>query len=178
MSSCVLSVKMSRLDDVERIGSGDRELVHIFHHQGEQFSFPLYLDGLSDRLLIIGQDGKESVLRTGDGYICCIGQRIRIYQYYTIFYTEHERCYIQSALSIDEPSKKEQEIASLMSEKWRSFGWHPIDVDGHNHDELRSAFSENSEGKPKVIISHTIKGHGAWRRLRAATSIPFGLYER
>lgn len=89
-----------------------------------------------------------------------------------------ERCYIQSALSIDEPSKKEQEIASLMSEKWRSFGWHPIDVDGHNHDELRSAFSENSEGKPKVIISHTIKGHGAWRRLRAATSIPFGLYER
>lgn len=48
-----------------------------------------------------------------------------------------------------------------LSEKLNSFGWHAIDVDGHNHDALRAAFREDPEGKPKAIISHTIKGHGA-----------------
>ncbi len=47
-----------------------------------------------------------------------------------------------------------------ISEKWRLFGWTAIDVNGHNHDELRAAFSTPHEGKPKVIVSNTIKGHG------------------
>ena len=48
-----------------------------------------------------------------------------------------------------------------MADKWKAFGWHVVDVkDGHNHDELRSAFCEESCGKPKVIIAHTIKGKG------------------
>ena len=47
-----------------------------------------------------------------------------------------------------------------ISEKWRLFGWTAIDVDGHNHDELREAFRMPHEGKPKVIVSNTIKGHG------------------
>ena len=47
-----------------------------------------------------------------------------------------------------------------ISEKWRLFGWTAIDVDGHNHDELRAAFKASHEGKPKVIVSNTIKGHG------------------
>lgn len=66
-----------------------------------------------------------------------------------------------------------------MSEKWRSFGWHAIDVDGHNHDELRAAFNEDSNGKPKVIISHTIKGHGVSfmeNSLWWHYQIPFGEY--
>lgn len=47
-----------------------------------------------------------------------------------------------------------------MSEKWRLFDWTAIDVDGHNHDELRRAFAASHDGKPKVIVSNTIKGHG------------------
>lgn len=49
---------------------------------------------------------------------------------------------------------------SPLSEKWRQFGWHAIDIDGHNHDEIKKAFKEDSCGKPKVIVSHTIKGKG------------------
>lgn len=48
-----------------------------------------------------------------------------------------------------------------MAEKWRAFGWHASDVeDGHDHEQLRKAFWEESGGRPKVIIAHTIKGHG------------------
>lgn len=48
-----------------------------------------------------------------------------------------------------------------MAEKWRVFGWHAIDViDGSDHDLLRAAFREDSQGKPKVIIAHTVKGKG------------------
>lgn len=47
-----------------------------------------------------------------------------------------------------------------MADKWRLFGWHAISIDGHDHDALRTAFNEDSKGKPKVIVANTIKGHG------------------
>lgn len=47
-----------------------------------------------------------------------------------------------------------------MAEKWRSFGWHCIETDGHDHCALRNAFNEDSHGKPKVILARTIKGKG------------------
>ena len=47
-----------------------------------------------------------------------------------------------------------------MQEKWRAFGWHAVETDGHDYDALRAAFSEDSHGKPKVIIARTIKGKG------------------
>jgi transketolase len=47
-----------------------------------------------------------------------------------------------------------------LDEKLNSFGCHTIVIDGHNHDELKNAFSESSFGKPKIIIANTIKGKG------------------
>ncbi|HYZ86869.1 MAG TPA: transketolase [Bryobacteraceae bacterium] len=56
------------------------------------------------------------------------------------------------------------EILSLepFAEKWRSFGWHTLDVDGHDIPSLQKAFAEaaNTKGKPTVIIAHTVKGKG------------------
>lgn len=46
------------------------------------------------------------------------------------------------------------------SEKLRDFKWMSLDVDGHNHDELKKAFKESNDGMPKAIIAHTIKGKG------------------
>lgn len=46
-------------------------------------------------------------------------------------------------------------------EKWKSFGWNVLSIDGNNHDELRNAFFEKFDNdKPKVIIANTIKGKG------------------
>jgi transketolase len=46
--------------------------------------------------------------------------------------------------------------------KWESFGWHAIQCDGHNLEELLNAFTEAKtvKQKPTVIIAHTVKGKG------------------
>ena len=48
------------------------------------------------------------------------------------------------------------------ADKWRSFGWNVIDIDGHKHEELKKAFNEakSVKGKPTVIIANTVKGKG------------------
>jgi len=47
-------------------------------------------------------------------------------------------------------------------DKWISFGWYVISVDGHDIAELINAFEEAKQikGKPTIIIAHTIKGKG------------------
>ena len=49
-----------------------------------------------------------------------------------------------------------------LADKWRSFGWHVIELDGHSISELQKAFSEAEtiKGKPVAIIAHTVKGKG------------------
>jgi transketolase len=49
-----------------------------------------------------------------------------------------------------------------LPEKWKSFGWHVIEIDGHNIEEIIKALDEADtvKGKPTVIIAHTVKGKG------------------
>lgn len=48
-----------------------------------------------------------------------------------------------------------------LSDKWKSFGWNTIEVDGHNHKELKAALLKKADNNwPKCIIAHTIKGKG------------------
>lgn len=58
-----------------------------------------------------------------------------------------------------------EEVMSLepFSDKWRSFNWNVIEVDGHNIDLLTNAFEQAKKiknGKPSVIIARTVKGKG------------------
>jgi len=48
------------------------------------------------------------------------------------------------------------------ADKWRSFGWSVVEVDGHDHGQLASALLSvpAMAGKPTCIIAHTIKGKG------------------
>ena len=48
------------------------------------------------------------------------------------------------------------------AEKWKAFGWNVLDIDGHNHDELRAALNaaKQSADKPTVVIANTVKGKG------------------
>lgn len=48
---------------------------------------------------------------------------------------------------------------SPMAEKWKSFGWNVIELDGHNVEALVDAYNTKS-GRPLVIIANTIKGKG------------------
>ena len=48
------------------------------------------------------------------------------------------------------------------ADKWRSFGWNVIEIDGHSHSELKNAFETAKcvKGAPTVIIANTVKGKG------------------
>ncbi|MBP98424.1 hypothetical protein CMK18_20945 [Candidatus Poribacteria bacterium] len=49
-----------------------------------------------------------------------------------------------------------------LGDKFKAFNWDIVEVhDGHSFESLITALKEdNSEGRPKVIIAHTIKGKG------------------
>ena len=57
-----------------------------------------------------------------------------------------------------------EEVAGLdkIDEKFKSFGFQIINIDGHNIEEIISAFevAKNVKEKPVVIIAKTIKGKG------------------
>jgi transketolase len=49
------------------------------------------------------------------------------------------------------------------ADKWRAFGWEVVEVDGHDHDQLRTALARRSgvqHARPRVVIAHTTKGKG------------------
>jgi transketolase len=49
-----------------------------------------------------------------------------------------------------------------LPEKWRAFGWHVLEINGHDMNAIVRALDEvdGIYGLPKMIIAHTIKGAG------------------
>jgi len=64
-------------------------------------------------------------------------------------------------LQLDGPNCEIMNLEPL-PDKFKAFGWHVIEVDGHNLSQLIAAFEEarKVKGKPTAIIAHTIKGKG------------------
>lgn len=48
------------------------------------------------------------------------------------------------------------------AKKWDSFGWSVVEVDGHDVDKLADILAKVpfTNGKPSVVIAHTVKGKG------------------
>jgi transketolase len=59
------------------------------------------------------------------------------------------------------PISREMALEPLV-EKWRSFGWHVAEVDGHSIQAIIEKLKavQEVEGQPSVIVAHTIKGKG------------------
>lgn len=57
-----------------------------------------------------------------------------------------------------------EEVKGLnhIEEKWKSFGFHTMKVDGHNIEQLIHCFetAKMTKGKPSIILAKTIKGKG------------------
>jgi transketolase len=47
-------------------------------------------------------------------------------------------------------------------DKWKSFSWHVLEIDGHDFDDIEQAFklARLEKNMPTIIIAHTIKGKG------------------
>ncbi len=64
-------------------------------------------------------------------------------------------------IQIDGPTEEVMPLEDLRS-KWEAFGWHVLEVDGHNIQSVVDACSQAKAivGKPVMIIAHTIPGKG------------------
>lgn len=64
-------------------------------------------------------------------------------------------------LQIDGTTEEVMDLKPI-DEKFKSFGFNVIIIDGHNYEEIKSAFKQAREtkGKPTCIIAKTVKGKG------------------
>ncbi len=64
-------------------------------------------------------------------------------------------------IQLDGPTEIIMPLDDLAA-KWSAFGWHVIEIDGHNLDAIASAFdlAKTIVERPTVIIAHTIPGKG------------------
>lgn len=46
--------------------------------------------------------------------------------------------------------------------KWESFGWHVVEIDGHDFEEISKGLkgAPFTPGKPTLVLAHTVKGKG------------------
>jgi len=66
-----------------------------------------------------------------------------------------------NGLQIDGFTKDVMDTAP-MADKWRSFGWKTLEIDGHDLDSIEQAIKDGIavKGSPVCIIANTIKGKG------------------
>lgn len=46
------------------------------------------------------------------------------------------------------------------ADKWKAFGWNVMEIDGHDHEQIKKALLTREEGKPILVVANTIKGKG------------------
>ena len=66
-----------------------------------------------------------------------------------------------NGLQIDGEVEKVMNVGPVM-DKFKSFGWNVIEIDGHDFDQIFAALDMAKEtvGKPTMIIAKTVKGKG------------------
>jgi len=47
-----------------------------------------------------------------------------------------------------------------LKEKWESFGWETVEIDGHDIERIKHFLTKKKDKKPRAIIANTVKGKG------------------
>lgn len=109
------------------------------------------LDGASHRVFVLLSDGEcdegsnwEAILFAGHHGL---DNLIAIVDYNKI----------QSLGSVAETLRLEP-----FADKWRAFGWHVVELDGHDHEQLAAGLGMTPQcaGQPTCVLAHTVKGKG------------------
>lgn len=66
-----------------------------------------------------------------------------------------------NGLQIDGPVDQVMSI-NPVAEKWASFGWHVLTIDGHDFGQILGAVKEatHTKGRPTMVVARTVKGRG------------------
>ena len=156
------------------------ELLKEFNHTGSPFGMHL------DRLKVAGVDASTGSLGHGLPMACglALGAKLQQKPWRTYCIVGDGECHEGSIweaamfashykldnltafvdrnlLCIDGVVDEIMTIEPL-NEKWLSFGWHVLEVDGHDFKQLGEAIEEAQAtlGKPTMIIAKTVKGKG------------------
>jgi transketolase len=67
----------------------------------------------------------------------------------------------RNGLQLDGPTSEIMGLEPL-ADKWRAFGWHVLEIDGHSMGAIVTALEQAkaNTGKPTMIIANTVKGKG------------------
>jgi transketolase len=78
-------------------------------------------------------------------------------------------CVIMDANQVQQTAKVVDILdESPITDKWASFNWHVIEIDGHDMGQIVTALdeAEATTGRPTAIVSRTVKGKGvSWMEL-------------
>lgn len=148
--------------------------------------FGTRLQGHLDRVTVPGVESSAASLGQGLGIACGAAMAGRMnkqrYQVYAVlsdgehdegstweaiafaghYKLEHLTVIVdRNNIQIDGPTEKIM-TKEPMRERYEAFGWHVIDIDGHNIEQIIDACSEAKAivEKPVCIIAHTIPGKG------------------
>ena len=151
--------------------NGSRLSGHVSHHlPGVDFSTGSLGHGLSAAVgmaYAAKKDGKMHKVYAvlGDGE-CNEGSVWEAVMFANHFRLNNLICIVDhnhmASLDFNENTIEMEDFGS----KWSAFGWNAVEINGNDHDELRSAFarakknSEKEDHRPTVIIANTIKGYG------------------
>ncbi len=110
----------------------------------------LRMDMIPARLFVLMGDGE---LHEGTNWEAAMGAAHHKLDKLTAI-IDYNKC------SMDGPIDKVMSLEPI-EEKWESFGWNVIRIDGHNMEEIINAFNKADTQKgPTIIIADTVKGKG------------------
>ena len=117
-------------------------------------AYSLRKDNKKERVFVVLGDGECNEGSVWEAAL--FANHFRLYNLVAIVDHNH-----MQSLDFNENTIEIEDFAA----KWEAFGWNVIEIDGNDHDQLRSAFflcdAYNSQNhKPTVIIANTIKGKG------------------
>jgi transketolase len=111
----------------------------------------LKLDGYDSRVYVMVGDGESQE-----------GQIWEAAMYGAYHKVDNVCCIVDyNKIQLDGFVKDILDVAPLV-EKWRAFGWHTLEIDGHDLGAVKAAFTEAAatKGRPSCIVANTIKGKG------------------
>ena len=111
----------------------------------------LRLDGINRKVYVIMGDGEQSEGQVWEAAMAAANYRADN----LVAILDRNR------LQATDTVIKVMDSGSLV-EKWQAFGWHVLEIDGHDMQQILDALDEADgiKGKPAMIIANTIKGKG------------------
>jgi transketolase len=111
----------------------------------------LRMDGSSSRVYCISGDGEQDEGNFWEGAMFAAKYKLANL---TLIIDRNN-------IQIDGPTEQVMPLENFAA-KWQAFGWHVIEIDGHNMQGIIDAcnLAKSIENRPVAIIAHTIPGKG------------------